>query len=303
MDMRGPPSPEFKIPHRFIFTYKHNLFEKKTPTLLYENVQSTIRKYREAWGELDAPVWFLDDSDCRSAIYATQPKLLTYFDRELHGSWKADICRVAALYLTGGYYFDVDMETVNPWIPNSTVAFATVTDPRKARYFQSFVASEQKGRILGEALEEMLVFYKTRRPRVKALLGPDTLKWAVETLQPSERGEMVILEEVEVPSNQSESLLRRDALGCCCNFLVRQPAMNETLFYSRIVGAGKSCLERNSPEGQAYLEKERKQRVKDLEELRSKIEEIIHTIDGEVKGLAMPDKQSTTLDLEDTIQV
>jgi hypothetical protein len=74
--------------------------------------------------------WFFDDSDCRSAIYATQPKLPTYFDRDYMARGRqisAELRR--ALLWTGGYYFDVDMETVNPWIPNSTVAFATVTDP------------------------------------------------------------------------------------------------------------------------------------------------------------------------------
>jgi mannosyltransferase OCH1-like enzyme len=213
--IRDIPTSDFKIPHRLIFTYKHNLLETKAPLKLYENVQTTIRKYREAWGEHDAPVWFLNDTDCRSAIYATQPKLLPYFDREVHGSWKADICRVAALYLTGGYYFDVDMETVKPWTPNRTAAFVTVIDPKKSRYFQSFVASEQKGRILDEALKQMLLFYENRKPRVKALLGPDTMLWAFESLLPSERGETVILEEVEFPLNQSESPLRRDAVGCC----------------------------------------------------------------------------------------
>jgi hypothetical protein len=96
IEMRGPPSPRYKIPRRLIFTHKHNLLETKNPPLLYENVQKTIQTYREAWSEPDAPVWFLDDDDCRSAIYAAKQELVTYFDRELRGSWKADICRVAA---------------------------------------------------------------------------------------------------------------------------------------------------------------------------------------------------------------
>jgi hypothetical protein len=109
---------------------------------------------------------------------------------------------------------------------------------------------------------------------------------------------MVILEEVEFPLNQSESPLRRDAVGCCsCNTLVREPATNETLFYSRIVGAGDNCMEHNSPEGQAYLENESKQRVKNLEELRNRLEKIIGIIDG--IGLSTSDKQSTILGVED----
>jgi mannosyltransferase OCH1-like enzyme len=215
LGMREPPSPDFKIPRRLLFTYKSNLLEIKDPPLLYNNVENTIRKYREAWGDPDAPVWFLDDDDCRSAIYAARPNLVTYFDREPHGSWKADICRVAALYLTGGYYFDVDMEAVNPWMPRSNVSFATAIDPKKSRYFQSFLASEQNGRVIDEALNEMLLFYENQKLRPKSFLGPDTLFWALESVPPSELGDTVILEEVFFVLEDAEIKSRREAVGCC----------------------------------------------------------------------------------------
>jgi hypothetical protein len=86
LEMRGLPSPEYKIPRRLIFTPKHNLLETKDPPVLYRNVQKTIQMYREAWGEPDAPVWFLNDTDYRSVIYTAKPNLLVYFDREKHGS-------------------------------------------------------------------------------------------------------------------------------------------------------------------------------------------------------------------------
>jgi hypothetical protein len=70
LKIRGPPSHEYKIPRQLIFTHKQNLLETKNPPLLYENVQKTIQTYRDAWGEPKAPVWFLNDTDCRSAIYA-----------------------------------------------------------------------------------------------------------------------------------------------------------------------------------------------------------------------------------------
>jgi hypothetical protein len=186
--MRGPPFPENKIPRRLIFTYKSNLLETRDPPVFYENVQKTIHMYRETWGDLKAPVWFLNDTDCRSTIYAAKPELVTYFDREVHGSWKADICRVAALYLTGGYYFDVDMEAVNPWTPGNNVTFATALQPDKTRYFQSFLASERRGRgILEAALDKMLLFYKIKMVRTGKLLGPDTLKRAFNSVTISER--------------------------------------------------------------------------------------------------------------------
>jgi mannosyltransferase OCH1-like enzyme len=256
LEMRGRPSPEYKIPRRLIFTHMHNLLETKDPPLLYENVQKTIQTYREAWGDPAAPVWFLNDTDCRSAIYAAKPNLLTYFDREVHGSWKSDICRVAALYMTGGYYFDTDMEVVNPWMHDSSVAFATVQEPSKKRFFQSFLASEPKGRILEEALDEMLLFYVEKKIRHKSLIGPETLTWAVKSVPVSERGETVILQEIELKLNEQGAPLRPNGVGSSCNFVVHNPATTRTLFYSRIVGGGDKCMFRDSREGQVWLAKE-----------------------------------------------
>jgi hypothetical protein len=254
LDMRGPPSPHFKIPRRILFTYKTNLLKTKDPPRFYDNVQKTIRTYREAWGEPDAPVWFLDDDDCRAAIYATKPALLAFFDREIDGSWKADMCRVAALQLTGGYYFDVDMETINPWIPKSSVAFATVYQPVERGYFQSFLASEKGGRLMKEALDEMLIFYETKKSRNDILLGPMTLLWAFESVPLWDRGETVILQETKfIFNNETDSLLRREGVGFGCDYLVHDPVTKERFFYSRIVGAGKGCQPRGSPEANAYL--------------------------------------------------
>ena len=252
-DMRGPPSTDHKIPHRLIFTYTHNILETKEPAVLHTNVQKTIGLYRKAWGEPTAPVWFMNDTDCQSAIYAAKPGLVTYFDREPKGSWKADICRVAALYLTGGYYFDVDMETVNPWIPDGNVSFVTAIEETKTMYFQSFLATTRHSPILARALDEMLLYYENRILRTDSLLGPETLKWAVDSLPQSEQdGEMIVLEEISFNVSESKPL-RREAVGTSCHFKVVTPGTTNILFYSRAVDANYKCVSRDSPEGQAFL--------------------------------------------------
>ena len=248
IEMRGPPSDQFKIPRRMIFTSQRNILETKEPPRLYQNVLNTIQTYRDAWGEPDAPVWFLNNMDCLSAIHAAKPALLNYFDLEVHGSWKADICRVAALYLTGGYYFDADMEVVQPWKHDDNVTFATVMNPEKTRYFQSFLVSEPQSRIMKKALSRMLLFYESHMPRKGVLLGPDTMKWAFESVPISDRGQVVFLDEQAYPRAQAESLARRDSVGCCCDFGVRDSNTMEQIFYSRIVGAGPACMPRGTPE-------------------------------------------------------
>jgi hypothetical protein len=250
IDMQGPPSQDFKIPRRMIFTYKHNILETKNPPLLYENVISTIDKYREAWGEPNAPVWFLDDADCQRVIRFAKVNLLTYFSSEIRGSWKDDICRVAALYLTGGYSFDVDMEVVQPWKHGKDIVFATAAANRTNKFVQSFIASETEGRILKKTLSEMLLYYEKKQSRTQ-LMGPSTLKWAFDLVPISDRGETVILEETAFRRDEVESLERREAVGCSCDLGIRDPTTKQHAFYSRMVGAGPACMPKGTPEDQA----------------------------------------------------
>jgi hypothetical protein len=249
IDMRGPPSKDFKIPRRMIFTSEHNILETKDPLLLYENVINTIQKYREAWGEPNAPVWFLDDADCMDAIRLAKVNLVSFYSREVNESWKADICRVAALYLTGGYSFGVDMEVIQPWKHDKGVKFATAVANGTKQFVQSFIASEKEGRVIKKTLSEMLLFYEKKQNRMQ-LMGPSTMKWAFDLVPISERGETAFLEETTFRRDQVESLERQEAVGCCCDLGVRDPKTKQQLFYSRIVGASPSCMPRGTPEGQ-----------------------------------------------------
>jgi hypothetical protein len=111
-----------------IFTHQYNLFDREhsgehlTPTLnmLALNVRQTVALYREFWGEPLAPVTFLTDTYCRRVSQATAPGLLKYFKKE-KGMYKADMCRIAELFLHGCYYFDVDLITIHPVSPPSSV--------------------------------------------------------------------------------------------------------------------------------------------------------------------------------------
>jgi Glycosyltransferase sugar-binding region containing DXD motif len=161
--VRNPDYPrkyenENKIPHTLIFTYKTNLLEEKSPKRLYDNVRNTIRVYREAWNDKEASVLFLDDQDCLEVIEEVEPRLAIHFRNEKQGAFKSDICRLAALYTRGGYYFDIDMKTVQAVPVPSTIAFASV----KASYggfFQSFLASEPENPIIKKALTHLRDYY------------------------------------------------------------------------------------------------------------------------------------------------
>ena len=272
--------PDEEIPRRLVFTYKWNLLEYPEPRHVYENVLHTIDTYRQYWKQIDArdapqqqqqqpnmQVVFLDDVDCLYHIESTAPFLKQLFLQETDGSYKSDICRAAFLVRYGGYYFDVDMQVVQPFVAPPGVQFVTVKDAARENFFQSFLATTAQNFILKRSLHETGFYYaeglRKEDERI-VLLGPYTLQQAFD----KEEGEqnpgnnavvsssssslsssstslmkrhVSILQEInleEVPHKYTH-IPRREGEGCCCNYAV---VKDETVyFYSRIVGAGKNC--------------------------------------------------------------
>jgi len=211
----SPMIPPSTIPRRLIFTYKTNLLTTQQPQLLHDNVQDTIAMYRQEWArrdeleqrqrqdtswgdnnddheptlvdvvdddnnnkEEDSDVWFLDNNDCRQVLHRVKPALERFFLAETSGSFKSDLCRVAALYEQGGYYMDIDMKAVRPFVidsvkrhvPSTPIGFVTVAMTTGNAFFQSFLAAEPKSGILEKALDKMLDFYQEKEQVTQAAL-------------------------------------------------------------------------------------------------------------------------------------
>lgn len=172
------------IPHILWFTAKDNILVTKTPAPYYENVLQTVYKYQELWEDdgSTTEVRFLSDEECVKMIGQVEPRLVPYFETENSGAFKADICRVAALQLHGGYYFDIDMETLEAYEPPPGKLFATsrcslkydpqthVENPNYERlkgegfvsqcgFFQSLLASSPGHPIMKISLDLMLQDY------------------------------------------------------------------------------------------------------------------------------------------------
>jgi hypothetical protein len=190
------------IPHRLIFTYNHNILTQGTPDHLYANVVNTIQIYRKAWESTantyndhqrggdaaanefykhinvtgvvenlsaydasnrnDGSVLFFDDGDCLEIIRKIEPRLVLPFELETEGKYKGDICRLAALYAYGGYYFDVDIEVIKP-LPekvisiNSNVSFVTSWMlPLKNEFFQAILAVSSNHPVIRANMDVMI---------------------------------------------------------------------------------------------------------------------------------------------------
>lgn len=184
---------EDRIPHLLVFTHRYNLFDcsvsasnSTSPNLhtLAENAKATVKAYSRIWSDLHFV--YLSDEDCIDALNRTEPGLIPFFnDVKLEGMFKADLCRVAYLCLHGGYYFDVDILVVRPFVAPRNATFVTVKgegspDGSDFRgFFQAFLAAEKDNAIVRLSLRMMLETLSGKRPSPSGLyLGPGSLMGA-----------------------------------------------------------------------------------------------------------------------------
>ena len=184
------------IPPILIFTYRTDLINAPPPppssdpaddggeddAALSENVRSVISLHP------GASVRFLDDAGCLDSIRAALgpgTKLAAYFSAEGRGMYKADICRGAALYETGGLYFDVDIEARMSLFDVVDVGTEFVTtlvhedSNHRGGFFQAFIGSTGGHPILRRYLE-LFVDYYEGRVDVRGPLGVYLLRMAYD---------------------------------------------------------------------------------------------------------------------------
>ncbi len=101
------------IPYNLIFIYKYDLVKEvaRSPKdqLLKDNVIGIIDSNIRS-NQMKPNVLFYDDDGCIKLIQELGDDVLaSLFMLEDKGMLKGDMCRIVALYLHGGYYFDVDI--------------------------------------------------------------------------------------------------------------------------------------------------------------------------------------------------
>jgi flagellar biosynthesis GTPase FlhF len=116
-----------------------------------------------------ATVRFLTDDDCVASIKAVMgddTDLVQYFENERTGMYKADLCRGAALWETGGLYLDVDLGVrMNLFdVLESATNFATIRvhlqSKHKGAFFQAFMAATPHHPIIYRYIELFQEYYR-----------------------------------------------------------------------------------------------------------------------------------------------
>jgi len=222
------------------------------PYIFADIVQMTIELYRSAWGDESAPAKVLTNEDCVMYIKAHEPRLVRYFRAERFGMYKADICRVAAVYAEGGYYFDIDIGAVLPVKPNASHTFVTSLCRTKECIFQAFLAATPRHRTLRRALDDLLAIYEHRlkvpKRNWKGTFAMYTTikRWQDEAPVEAAR-EMLLLKEIKPIDdvNKTDALRmllsvqmpqKGNARGACGAFVVHPDYRTTVHFVSRVGG-------------------------------------------------------------------
>jgi len=249
------------IPRSFIFvdTRYHNISE--FPRLVRENIDNTIKIYSDHWNETNVSIWFLGAEQCERVIQAQSPDLLRFYHNETFGPYKSDICRVAALYQQGGYYFDNDVE-VTEAISTDNITFIMPITMHKMKdaYVASntFIGATPRHVIIQETFDAIIDYYRNNHTYdLHDHMGPATLwngyiqaskKYSCDSsaaISSECNNTWSIFDLTQINLDQRKELYpevkRRKGWGCCCNWVIQSSKLQKIYFWSRFLGAGGSC--------------------------------------------------------------
>jgi hypothetical protein len=259
------PVPAAGIPHRLSFNYKNNILKDKAPGGLYNNLVNTINVYSKVWHPVGVnetetsyeygsnhsshmTIDFLTDAECREVVTQAEPRLLVHFNNETQGMHRSDICRVADLYLKGGYYFDNDMRAMEAVVFPDNIFFTTVLESNEQNFFQSFLASTPGNPILRKAMDVMLGHYEgthhvRQKGRVYSGMGTAALKDAYDLSireDPSIGEKSRFLREINLLYNPSlYKDVERQGMRPMCDIAVHYAETLKVYFFSRARGTPK----------------------------------------------------------------
>lgn len=159
---------------------EYNVLKQEEKLLIDNSMNSLVMNEAES-------VHFHDTEACEHATSRFSDEMLKIYQDESDLRYRADICRVAAMYWEGGYFFDDDMLSYQPLYPlvHDDADFASVVALDRVTFFNSLIAVTPCHPVMRRNAEMLI---EARRPnpdkKYDNLLGPVTLKLAYEEMQP-----------------------------------------------------------------------------------------------------------------------
>jgi Glycosyltransferase sugar-binding region containing DXD motif len=181
-----PSNSPYAIPRTLIFTHYKNLLSADESSFdeeeraLAENVRHSIEVHTDS----SPRVLFWTDDECIESLRRVYPSLISFFQNETEGMFKADICRGAALYENGGFYLDVDIGVRHSlWLDLKPITeFVTARVHQQSNYpghfFQAILGAKPRSPVLFRYLRLFEKHYTGANRVTKGPLGVILLKRA-----------------------------------------------------------------------------------------------------------------------------
>ena len=236
------------IPPILTFTYHTNLLTTPHSQLTdSEDIALSQNVHEITALHPDSQIHFLNDNDCLKSIQSTlgpSTNLTKYFSNEKHGMYKADICRGAALYETGGLYFDIDVETrsIPLWdVIAPQTEFVTTLVHKDSNhiggFFQAFIGVVPNHPVMKRYLELFVEYYEGKLS-VDGPLGVYFLRMAYDEIinEKDKDTKTELWQEVRYSPTEFPEIHRsRWGTRRACQMMVVAPQMKRT---SSVVGGG-----------------------------------------------------------------
>lgn len=248
------------IPHKIWFASKYELSKlKESNHKHFDNIQNTITLYKNALNtDNDIEYEILDYKACMNIVTNFQYSILFELfmkgfhknndnnNDQKHGYKGFDICRIIVLYENGGYFFNDEVNVVEPFVPtNNEISFIGVVNP-SGLFLSSFIAASPKNSIINDIISKyILLAQKKLSMTTNNIAGEiyldayhknieeDSSKTASTTSLLVEKHLTEMDEVYDVKSKQT----------FICNFVISDPKSKKIKFFTRFYAFGEDCVD------------------------------------------------------------
>jgi len=243
------------------FTYFVDLINDPEAAARYDTLAKNVRHTVDLHPGLNAR--FLLDDDCLTMLSEVDAllnvSLAAIFRAERDGSFRGDICRAAALHLHGGFYFDLDLSLlldVRTVLPAGTTFVAAKTE-KNGYLFNAIIGATPNHVVIRQYLIGMQRYYggnKTmhsiaqagvgwkhgKRARYPGDMMLSAFDEALDTRPASETAKYHLVHEGRFDAHV-KNYVPQAGKGPVCDYAVSDWPTQQTVAYSRVVGASKMC--------------------------------------------------------------
>jgi len=148
------------LPQKLWFTYEEDVLASKEPKDVYDLMMKIHDAYNEVW-DIDLPMEVLTNEKCVHYLRQTDPYLKRAYAAETVVAYRNEYCKVGALYLHGGYSFDLNIDFEYPVILPHDVSFSA-SKTEEGFLTTTFMASGPFHPVLDNYIESAREYFKNK---------------------------------------------------------------------------------------------------------------------------------------------